>query len=486
MENFKYYDHLGFHNSYYIIEGNKIIVESLFEKIIERIPVAQRVLDYTALVQVFSSGYCFGDRTLIKGMRKSPWMAKPNSDYTDWDYCKVPDHGEMIVNEEKIALNFYNLLEEELISYVEPHHNIGILLTGGMDSRIVAALLKNAMERGKISDKNIYAYTWGHEESRDVVYASKIAQMYGWSWKHMVVDETQMEENCQVAIAYGCEFTPLHLHAMPQVARESHLDCVLAGSFGDSVGRAEFSGRRVRGLENLETRIKNIGGILRQDFHKLVVQEVRQDLRRYHELFPKKHLYQQYEQDQQLHYMRRMLNACMGAIDKEMPLYQMFTSPEVFGYMWSLSPEVRNDEVYKVLLSNIAPELLAIPWARTGLPYPETQGIPDSYGKKHHDYGRMIRQHFLESIHNIVKQNESNASLLFDVNAVHNLVKNVRSLPINGKLLFEEKLLFVAQVLQFIVKFEVKVQLPNYSSDFFSVLKEDLKYKGRYLHNKFK
>src|SRR5690606_34275073 len=137
------------------------------------------------------------------------------------------DHKEIIASEDEIALRFYNLLEEELIEYVKPHNNIGLLLTGGMDSRIVAVLLKNAIDSGKLADKNIYAYTWGHEESRDVIYASKIAEIYGWTWKHLIVDEKQLHENCQIAIENGCEYTPIHLHAMPQVARESHLDCVL-------------------------------------------------------------------------------------------------------------------------------------------------------------------------------------------------------------------------------------------------------------------
>lgn len=117
--------------------------------------------------------------------------------------------------------------------------------------------------------------------------ASKIADIYGWTWKHLIVDEKQLQENCQIVIENGCEYTPIHLHAMPQVARESHLDCVLAGSFGDSVGRAEFSGRKVTELVGLENRIKNIGGILRHDFRKIVMKDVLADINRYHALFPK-------------------------------------------------------------------------------------------------------------------------------------------------------------------------------------------------------
>src|SRR5690606_29984091 len=116
--------------------------------------------------------------------------------------------------------------------------------------------------------------------------------------------------------------------------------------------------------------------------------------------------YQKFEQDQQLHYMRRMLNPCMGIINKERPLYQVFTSPEVYSFVWSLSPDLRNDEVYKVMFQRYAPQLLEIPWARTGLIYPHTMGTPDSFKKDHHDYGKMIRTTFLQDAINHIDNNK--------------------------------------------------------------------------------
>src|SRR5690606_30757743 len=163
-----------------------------------------------------------------------------------------------------------------------PHKNIGILLTGGMDSRVVAAVLKNALEKGRVTEKKVYAYTWGHEMSRDVIYAARISEMYAWEWKHLLVIKQRMSENCELQLLGGCEFTPIHLHAMPQVARESHLECVLAGSFGDSVGRAEFSGRKVSQLTDLGNNINNLGGLLRSDFYELVSKNVRSDIDEYH------------------------------------------------------------------------------------------------------------------------------------------------------------------------------------------------------------
>lgn len=486
VDRFRYFNHLGFHNPYYLDGENGRIITSSFEDIISVIPANERVLDFTAVTEVFSLGYCLGDRTLVRGLSKSPWMAKPNLEDSSWDYYSLPKHSFEVDEIGSVAMHFSTLLQEELINYVHPHTNIGVLLTGGMDSRIVVAILKSLLDQGKLVDKNIYTYTWGREGSRDVVYASKIAEMYGWSWTHLPVDVDQMKENFAVAVSNGCEYTAIHLHAMSQIARRSHLDCVLAGSFGDSVGRAEFSGVKVQQLVSLEKKIKNLGGLLRGDLCRLVSDQIQYDMNRYRDLFPVTEQFQSYEHEQQLHYMRRMLNACMSVIDQKIPLYQMFSSPAVFGYMWSLSPKIRGNDIYKVLLEQLAPELLSIPWARTGLKYPNTKGESDTYDKKHHDYGKMIRDNFLEMICESVEENISIASMLFDVSSINKAVRNLKKFPIEGKLVYEEKLIYVAQVLNFISKFDVKVDLPQYDGRLLLSTKEDLKYKVRYYYNKLR
>src|SRR5690606_14865248 len=107
---------------------------------------SDRILDYTALVEVFSTGFCFSDRTLIKGLWKSPWMARPDANMADWDFYDVPRHFEKRLEKQTIVDTFYSVLKNELYDYIRPHKNIGLLLTGGMDSRIVAGILRSLEE----------------------------------------------------------------------------------------------------------------------------------------------------------------------------------------------------------------------------------------------------------------------------------------------------------------------------------------------------
>lgn len=482
---FQYYNHLGFHNPYFIVQDGKFTIDADLTELIKNCP--KTTLDFTAVVEILSTGYAFGDRTLIKEIKKTPWMAKPNIACTDWNYFQLQPHQENKVNENDVAEKFFRLLEEELLSYVSGHKNIGILLTGGMDSRIVATVLKNLVLKKLINEKKIFAYTWGLTNSRDVIYAERISKLLNWEWKHVEVDAKQMQENFDWIVKNGCEFTPLHLHAMSQIAEEKSLDCVLAGSFGDSIGRGEYSGIKVQNLQNLDKKINNIGGVLRGDFKLLSEDEIEKDIQKYQSLFPEKKDYQQNELDMQLHYMRRMLNPCMSIIDKKIPLYQMFSSPEVFSYMWSLDPEHRTDRIYYLILQKYAPELLDIPWARTGMRYLSENEIPDSFKKQHHQYGEMIRNNFFDFIENKFEIHSQTASKIFDLRSLKTILKNCKNYPLKNSFLYEEKLFWIAGLLEFIYINKITVELPeNKQFYFINSLKEDFNYKARFLYRKWK
>lgn len=485
MENiqFKYYNHLGFHNPYFKIENGKFNIKANLPEILDSCP--QKTLDFAAVVEILSTGYAFGDRTLVKEIKKTPWMAKPNADLTNWDFFKLPKHQENQIDEYDVAKHFFKLLEEELLSYVNAHDHIGILLTGGMDSRIVAAVLKQLILQKKISKNKVTAFTWGSLDSRDVVYGKRIAKLYSWDWKHVVVDVLQMQENFDWIVKNGCEFTPLHLHAMSKVAQEETLDCVLAGSFGDSIGRGEYSGIHAKNLKSLDLKIHNPGSILRGDYKTLSAVDILQDIQNYHLLFPEQKAYQQNELDMQLHYMRRMLNPCMSLINKKIPLYQMFSAPEVFGYMWSLHPDCRTDKVYLHILEKYAPELLDIPWARNGVRYLSENETPDQFKKKHHQYGEMIRDHFYELITEKIEEHSAIAAQIFNLKNLRKLIKNCKKYPLDNSFTYEEKLLWIAALLEFINKYNITIKLPkNKKVDMFTALKEDVKYKAKFIYKK--
>jgi len=482
---FNDFESLGFNNPFYIkSKEGSFVLSKEFNYLLSK---QKKVLDFTGLIEVFIYGYCLGDRTLVKNISRSPWMAKPNSDNTKWVYSNKIKFDNQNYSHGVIAEKFFALLKKELLTYISNHKIIGLLLTGGMDSRIVACVLRNIEKEGLLEGKKIKTFTWGYQDSRDVVYAKKIAKLYNWSWEHTLVDTEQMRVNIETTINSGCEYSPIHLHAMTKLANRKDIDCYIAGSFGDSIGRGEFSGKHLLELKSMKKKISNQYGLLRDDFGKLIEKDIADDLNYFRINYNQKEKYQNYEIDLQGHYMRRMLNPCMSIINNKIPLFQMFSSLEVFSFMWQLSPELRNDKNYEFILKKFAPELLEIPWARTGLKYPFKEGNPDGLKKNHHDYGKMIREDFLDQfILRTVKNNEVLAKKIINLKAFYNLCKNVKKRPINNQWKIESNLLYIACVIEMINRNGIDVlYLKNHQKNYLNIIVENCKYNIKAILKKY-
>src|SRR5690606_4221572 len=117
----------------------------------------------------------------------------------------------------EIADKLYILLRNEVKSYIVDKKRIGILLSGGMDSRIVAGILNDLVEDKAIDIEGITAYTWGNKDSRDVIYANRICDLFGWKFKHYTVEPEDLWNNIIFSALNGCEYSGMHLHAIPQI-----------------------------------------------------------------------------------------------------------------------------------------------------------------------------------------------------------------------------------------------------------------------------
>lgn len=448
-----YHRYLGYVGAYYSRNESGISIYSTFSDAIQRLG-GEPTLDLAGVVQIINRNFLFADRTLVQGLFRAPWMAALGGD-SEWEFSRLPDHGESDVDEEEVAETLFEKLCAEVKSYVSGRRRVALLLSGGMDSRIVAGVLDYLIKEGDVVIDEVLAITWGEDDSRDVVYASQLAQRFGWRWKHYKVDQTILARNIDEAALFGAEYSPVHLHALPAIRDDLSCDCVLAGSFGDSIGRAEYSGRKVVELSSLSHSLRNVGGMLISDFIPKAKLESRADIGGYRCKFPRKKEYQQLELDYQIHYMRRMLNPCMSLLSGRAPVFQVFTAPEVFGYMWSLHPSRRNDFVYKHMLRLFRTEVSDIPWARTGLLYGENGGRPDSLKKKHHIYDSLIRGELFDQISSLVLSPDIFKLQVFNMASVRRILYWIRREP-SGNIWFEEKLIWMAALARMVQIYGVR------------------------------
>lgn len=450
---FSRYDSLGFNTPYYTVFDKQIIVEEHFANAINHLPKAPK-LDIAAVIEVLSRYHCFANRTLVQGVYRSPWMA--TVERNEWVYADLPSYGSKKLSSSEVAKILFTKLQEEILAYCNRRQTIGILLSGGMDSRMVAGVLDYLLKTKQIS-ANVVAITWGGKETRDVVYAQQIAQRLGWEWIHYPISAKILRNNITEAAKHGCEYSPVHLHAMPNVREIIGVDCILGASYGDSIGRGEYSGKHITQLPPFEKYTQNWFNFVHEEAYQEALLDIEEDVKIYRTRYPKELLMQQHEIDWQAHYMRRKLNHCMGVISEKIPLLQVFTSQNVFSFMWSLSPSVRNDFVYQELLTLFYTKLADIPWARTGRPFLSVGRPVDGLSSRHHEYGTWIRGELHETIKEKVLSTALQSLGIFNMQALES------ALVLNQKLThqvhtskIDEIAIWLTSLAEFIELYDIK------------------------------
>ena len=130
--------------------------------------------DVAGILGVLSLGYTTGERTLLKEVREQPWLSEitPGGEPR---LKPIPPHDTLDLPAKVIAEKLFHLLREEVLHACRGRERIYILLSGGLDSRIVAGVIARTLAAGELSAQCV-AVTWGMPDSRDVVYGRLTAK----------------------------------------------------------------------------------------------------------------------------------------------------------------------------------------------------------------------------------------------------------------------------------------------------------------------
>lgn len=401
-------------------------VYSKFLDAVERGDVGEVSWDVAGLLSMLSFGFVVGNRTLLSEVKRQPWLSSIDS-YGNCTLERIPDHGFRAMSPSAISSQLETLLSQEMDIVCRNYNELYILLSGGLDSRIVAGLLAKKFTRESRSTKDIVAVTWGNKKSRDVVYGQVVAERLGFRFKHLDISTNHLRENISVVgRSLGSLVSPIHLHRMP-FFKTIHPDAlVLAGSYGDSVGRSEYSGRSV--LELTPLTPKHRFELLRKDVVDLAKYRLEKELISFAERSGKVPNFVRYEHEQQGHYMRSMISQAMNLINHHCTLYQMFTAPSVYKFMWSIHPSFRVDQVYTELLSQLGNGLASIPWARTNRPLRgRYDGKTTGWNREYHEYSTWCCQDLYEKIRRLVDPDWFESTGVFNGNSIDKLNGSIQS-----------------------------------------------------------
>jgi hypothetical protein len=451
--------YLGYFSPYYVKKTGALFLSPCFHAAVSNLD-ASPTLDPAAIVSFINHRHMLGSQTLLREIRTVPWMAKAirpgEGNHENWRYHDLAPHGDSKHEIRTIAHGLINRLKAELREISTGKTHILLPLSGGMDSRIIAGVLQALRQSGEIGAV-VTAMTWGTADSRDVIYAERICRLLGWDWVCLPTTAQTFLDNIDLAAHLGGGISALHFHAIASARRLKGYDLVVAASYGDSIGRGVYSGRHVsklRGMENLQNRF----GLMRERVYRLHVMESRAEALSINQRFPRFHVWQQRELQKQGHYMAKGLNPCFAYLNEVMPVYQAFGNPSVFGYMWTFSQQMRRDEVYWHCLDIMNPDLLTIPWAKTGSRYLSMEK-GDDLKAAHSDYHRWYIEGVGEYVEDCVLKGDIFELGFFNEKAVRELVNLARRMPVNNNaaVVAMELLLWLASLSRFIKLYNVDV-----------------------------
>lgn len=383
-------------------------------------------LDVSAVTSYLSYGYVCNNRTMIREVTRRPWLSQIN-DSGEVVFENVPSHGFFTGDADKIADRLYNLLSEEARSVCLGRSNIFLLLSGGLDSRIIAGVFAKLYHSGDLPSKPI-AVTWGAPNSRDVVYASEIAKALKLEWFNAPFGpETVLENIKATACSLGMMHSPEMLHNMLWFKNVPPDSLVIAGSFGDSIGRAEFMGKRLLQLKRQSpTNLYNILNVNAYNAGAIGVERDIADI--YSRAEGQVPYYARHEHFMQGYRMRGGLCHALSIINSFATIYQMFTTPQVFQFMWSLHPVRRDDEIYASLLQRKLPEISFIPWPRTNRALRgETVGARQDLSAQYHEYTKWCSGPLYDALSKRIDPDWFESNGIFNPESIRKLGLMVRS-----------------------------------------------------------
>jgi asparagine synthase (glutamine-hydrolysing) len=250
-ELFLFIDKLGIKQLFYTTCDNVFLFGSSI-KSLAQYPKLKRELDEITLNHLLTLEFTPTDRTLMKGI----FRIKPAHMLVySQGKIKVSEYWDFPINVSNKNEDFYaktlrRLLEESIGKRIVDSQSIGALLSGGMDSSAVVALLRNATDK-PIKTFSVYLGEESSAVAPDWKYARLVAEHTGTNHYEMVLDDTIL--NGLPHYIWAAEEPSTSL--VPLLMREfvkKHVDVVFTGRGSDELfgGQGRFAGIRYINLAN--------------------------------------------------------------------------------------------------------------------------------------------------------------------------------------------------------------------------------------------
>jgi asparagine synthase (glutamine-hydrolysing) len=372
-------DHLGLRPIYYAEYAGLFCFASEVKGILADSKFPRR-LDRAAVADFFHYSHVMGDKTFFRDIHLLPpasllryrdgrWTV---SSYWDVSYPEHYPHRSVRWYDELI----YNAFQAAATRMVRPELRYGLSLSGGLDSRWIAAFLAQ-VQPGSL------AFTVGIPGSDDTPFAQEVANRTGMVHHCWELSPTFVAEHAEeyVYIADGM-YNLFHIDEFPLTVRVGdYVDVSLGGLLGDPLfwyqvdplgGRlckrdliqySLWQVRRNRHLQSLMTQA--FGERTGQEFLASAMDSLETSI----VSAPGDHGFQIYKYVNLRHVQRRFYNVAQLAKLPFIDIYHPFADHEVVLAAQQLPPgQLVLARAYRRAMATYFPELAAIPWTFTLTP----------------------------------------------------------------------------------------------------------------------
>jgi asparagine synthase (glutamine-hydrolysing) len=227
-------DRLGLYPLYYASFNRRFAFASGVRALLAD-PDLPRSVDRVAIAEFLTFDHLLHDRTLLESVKLMPQgtILRVTADglniksYFDFQY---PDIYPLRKESEYVA-EFLELMEQAVRRQAALPENIGVLLSGGLDSRLILPYL------AKHHAHRVQAFTWGNPKSDDVRFAGQLARAIGVDFHafDLPADWVQHKASQAVRLTDGMG-NLVNLHALATLDQEVQYTRVIhKGFLGDAM-----------------------------------------------------------------------------------------------------------------------------------------------------------------------------------------------------------------------------------------------------------
>ena len=255
-------DHIGIKPLFYHLDRERLIFGSELKALLED-EALEREIDPEALVDYLTYRYVPAPRTIFRGVRKLPaghWLLWEDGSVRIERFWEMPCSGEAPASEEECAERVASLVREAVQSQLLSDVPLGALLSGGIDSSIMVALM------AELTGGPVKTFTIGfrEEDFSELPYARQVAEKYGTEHHELVVEPESVEMLPRLIQAFDEPFADpasVPTYYVCRLARE-HVTVCLSGDGGDEA----FAGYRRYQWALKYARFDSLPGRLRSAF----------------------------------------------------------------------------------------------------------------------------------------------------------------------------------------------------------------------------